>query len=179
MILVNKKKKLKRNYIPKLVKIYPLYSDGDQYLTKEAKNSFEKLCLDALEVGYHIIAVSTYRNYDYQKKLYKHYVKTKGKKYANVCSAKAGHSEHQTGLAVDVANSSLDYDNFDQTNEFEWMKNNAHKYGFILRYPKDKTSITGYKYEPWHYRYVGKDIAHIIYQKKITLEEYIKTTHLK
>ena len=135
--------------------------------------------MDALEAGYHIIAVSTYRNYGYQKKLYKHYVKTKGKKYANVCSAKAGHSEHQTGLAVDVANSSLDYDNFDQTNEFEWMKNNAHKYGFILRYPKDKTSITGYKYEPWHYRYVGKDIAHIIYQKKITLEEYIKTTPLK
>ena len=177
MILVNKINKLKKNYVPKLYKVYPLFSDGDQFLTKEAKNSFEKLCFDALEYGFHIIAVSTYRSYDYQKKLFRHYVKTKGRKYAKMCSAKAGHSEHQTGLALDVASSNLDYDNFDKTKEFKWMTNNSYKYGFILRYPKDKVNITKYKYEPWHYRYVGKRIAKIIYNNRITLEEYIKSTH--
>lgn len=173
MILVNKNHKLNKNYIPELSLIYPLFSDKDQYLTNDAKSQFEKMCFDALNLGYVIIAVSTYRSYDYQKKLYKHYVKTKGKKYANMCSAKPGHSEHQTGLAVDISSSNLDYDNFEKTKEFNWVKNNAHKYGFIMRYPKGKTHITGYKYEPWHYRYVGMRIANIIYNKDLTLEEYV------
>ena len=172
MILVNKKKKLSKNYIPKLFQLYPLFSNGSQYLTKEAKLNFEKMCFDGLDCGYHIIAVSTYRSYNYQKKLYKNYVKEKGRNYAKKCSAKAGHSEHQTGLAVDIASSNLDYDNFDKTKEFIWVINNAYKYGFILRYPKDKTKITGYKYEPWHFRYVGKKIAKYIYDNNLTLEEY-------
>ena len=88
-------------------------------------------------------------------------------------SARAGHSEHQTGLAVDVSNSSLDYDNFESTKEFYWMKNNAHKFGFILRYPKASFHITGFKYEPWHYRYVGIKIATYIYKNNLTLEEYL------
>lgn len=174
MILVNKQKKLKKKYCPQLVKLYPLFSEGNQYLTNETKIHFEKMCFNALDQGYHIIAVSSYRNYNYQKKLYHHYIKTKGRKYAKMCSAKPGHSEHQTGLAVDIANTSLDYDNFDKTTEFKWVKENAHKYGFILRYPKDKTNITGYKYEPWHYRYVGQKISKYIYENNLTLEEYVK-----
>ena len=177
MILVNKKKKLKRNYVPDLQEIYHLFSSGHQYLTKEAKRAFEKMGIDALANNLHLIAISTYRSYDYQKKLYKNYVKEKGRKYARECSARPGHSEHQTGLAVDIASSNLDYDNFAKTKEFKWVKDNAHKYGFILRYPNDKTNITGYKYEPWHYRYVGNDVAKIIYDNNLTLEEYIKITH--
>ena len=93
---------------------------------------------------------------------------------ADVASARSGHSEHQTGLAVDVSDITLDYDNFEKTKEFTWMKNNAYKYGFILRYPKAKFHITGFKYEPWHYRYVGNVVAQIIHSKNITLEEYEK-----
>lgn len=174
MLIVNKKIKLKKNYIPELHIIYSLFSDGKQYLTKEAKIHFEKMCFAALNNNLHLIAVSTYRSYNYQKKLFKHYVKTKGYKYAKMCSAKAGHSEHQTGLAVDIANQNLDYDNFEKTKEFEWVKDNAHKYGFILRYPKNKTKITGFKYEPWHYRYVGVKTATYIYNNNLTLEEYKK-----
>ena len=88
------------------------------------------------------------------------------------CSAKPGHSEHQTGLAVDIMGSNNDYNLFAESKEFEWMKNNAYKYGFILRYPEHKENITGFKYEPWHYRYVGKDVAKYIYENKLSLEEY-------
>ena len=95
-------------------------------------------------------------------------------KYADSCSARKGHSEHQTGLAVDVEGENKDYDLFENTKEFDWMNKNAHLYGFILRYPQNKTNITGFKFEPWHYRYVGKEIAKKIYEKKITLEEYLK-----
>ena len=106
--------------------------------------------------------------------MYNDYVANYGVDYANNCSAKPGYSEHQTGLAVDVMGSNNDYNKFEYTKEFEWMKSNAHLYGFILRYPKGKEHITGYKYEPWHYRYVG-DIASTIYNRNITLEEYKKS----
>ena len=116
--------------------------------------------------------MSTYRTFEYQNNLYNGYVENFGIYYADHCSARPGHSEHQTGLAVDVEGSNKDYDNFEKSIEFKWMQNNAHKYGFILRYPKGKTHITGFKYEPWHYRYVGKMVAEIIYKENITLEEY-------
>ena len=127
---------------------------------------------DAKEVGLNIIAVSTYRSYFYQQELYNNYVKTMGEKKALLASAKPGHSEHQTGLALDVMGSNGDYNKFENTPEFKWMRHNAYKYGFILRYPKGKEHITGFKYEPWHYRYVGKKIAKEIYENNITLEEY-------
>ena len=173
--LVNKNNKLTSEYIPNdLENISLEYSCENKQLRYEAKNAFEKMAKRAKEDGYNIIAVSTYRSYEYQEKLYNNYVKDKGKYYADLASARAGHSEHQTGLAVDVANTSLDYDNFEQTKEFNWMINNSYKYGFILRYPKAKFHITGFKYEPWHYRYVGIDIATYIYKNNLTLEEYNK-----
>ena len=171
--LVNKNYKLSENYIPNdLEKIDLKYACENKHLRKIAKDSFEKMASDAKLEGFNIIAVSTYRSYNYQEKLYNNYVKEKGIHYADMASARAGHSEHQTGLALDVADLSLDYDNFESTKEFIWMKNNAHKYGFILRYPKASFHITGFKYEPWHYRYVGIDIATYIYKNNITLEEY-------
>ena len=171
--IVNKNNKLNSNYVPEdLEPIILNYSCKDKYLRKEAKIAFENMAKSAKIDGYNIIAVSTYRSYEYQVKLYNNYVIDKGKYYADMASARAGHSEHQTGLAVDVADLSLDYDNFEETKEFTWMINNAHKYGFILRYPKASFHITGFKYEPWHYRYVGIDIATYIYENNLTLEEY-------
>lgn len=171
--LVNKNNKLTSDYIPDDLEIINVkYSCENKYLRKEARINFENMAKDAKKEGFNIVAVSTYRSYEYQEKLYNNYVLDKGFYYADMASARAGHSEHQTGLAVDVANESLDYDNFESTKEFYWMKKNAHKYGFILRYPKGKFHITGFKYEPWHYRYVGIDIATYIYKNKLTLEEY-------
>ena len=174
-VLVNKNNILSENYIPSdLEPIDIKYSYENKMLRKEAKEQFEKLSSDALSLGYRIVATSAYRSYDYQKDLYEFYVKEKGLEYADLCSARPGHSEHQTGLAVDVEGSNRSYDDFEDAIEFNWMKENAHKYGFILRYPKDKQDITGFKYEPWHYRYVGLNMAEEIYTKNLTLEEYIK-----
>ena len=175
MVLVNKLNRLQSNYVPHdLEQISLNYATNNKFLRKEAKENFEKLSSDAKKIGYSIIAVSAYRDYDYQENLFNNYVKEKGENYALKCSAKAGHSEHQTGLSVDVMGSNNDYDQFEKSKDFDWMKNNSYKYGFILRYPKGKEYITGFKYEPWHYRYVGKDIASIIYTEGITLEEYYK-----
>ena len=170
--LVNKNYKLPNNYVPNdLELINKRYSSNNKYLRKKAKVAFEKMAYDIENIGLKIIAVSTYRSYDYQNKLFNNYVLEKGINYAEICSAHPGHSEHQLGLAVDIADKSLDYDNFEKTKEFNWVKDNAHKYGFILRYPKDKVNITKYKYEPWHYRYVG-DIAKYLYDNNLTLEEF-------
>lgn len=156
MVLVNKLNRLQSNYVPHdLEQISLNYATNNKFLRKEAKENFEKLSSDAKKIGYSIIAVSAYRDYDYQENLFNNYVKEKGENYALKCSAKAGHSEHQTGLSVDIMGSNNDYDQFEKSKEFDWMKNNSYKYGFILRYPKGKEYITGFKYEPWHYRYVG------------------------
>jgi len=175
--IVNKNYKLSNDYIPNdLETINLTYSCKDKYLTHTARINFENMAYQAKLEGFNIIAVSAYRSYDYQEKLYNNYVKEKGFYYADMASARAGHSEHQTGLSVDIADITLDYDNFENTQEFNWVKENAHKYGFILRYPKAKFHITGFKYEPWHYRYVGRKIATYIYENNLTLEEYKKIT---
>lgn len=173
LVLVNKEYKLPENYVPsKLELISNEFANENKYLREEAKIAFETLSKDAKELGYRVIAVSTYRDYEYQNKLYNMYVEEKGLDYADKCSARPGHSEHQTGLAVDVEGSNHDYDEFENSKEFIWMKENAYKYGFILRYPKGKEKITGFKYEPWHYRYVGLDTAKTIQDENLTLEEY-------
>ena len=175
--IVNKNNKLSSNYIPTDLELIDIkYSLKNKYLRRNARIAFEKMAKKAKKEGFNIIAVSTYRDYNYQKKLYNYYVNTKGPYYADMASARAGHSEHQTGLAVDVADTSYDYDNFENTKEFDWMINNCYKYGFILRYPKAKFHITGFKYEPWHYRYVGIRNAYYIHKNNITLEEYKKSS---
>jgi len=175
LVLVNKNNQLKSNYIPKDLELISLnYSNEFKYLRHEAKIHFESLSKEASILGYRIVAVSAYRDYDYQKKLFNYYVDKKGLEYALECSAKPGHSEHQTGLSVDVEGTNRDYDNFIGSKEYIWMKDNAHKYGFILRYPKGKEHITGFKFEPWHYRYVGIDVATYIYNNNLTLEEYLE-----
>ena len=175
IVLVNKNNVLPNNYVPSDLRlINTRYAYYNKYLREEAAINFENLSLDASLLGYRIIATSAFRNYEYQGKLFNDYVSSKGLDYALLCSAKPGHSEHQTGLSVDVEGSNKDYDEFEKAIEFNWMKENAHKYGFILRYPKGKEHITGFKYEPWHYRYVGVKHATKIYNENITLEEYLK-----
>ena len=141
-------------------------------MEKDAAKSFEKMAEAAKKDGYTIMAISTYRSYKYQTQLYNNYAAKDGKEKADTYSARAGYSEHQTGLAVDVDNNKLTYTNFGQTKEFSWMKENAYKYGFILRYTKEYEPITGYKDEPWHYRYVGVEIATYIQNNPMTYEEY-------
>jgi D-alanyl-D-alanine carboxypeptidase len=174
LVLVNKNNKLDKSFVPSdLLPISTDYAYDDKLVRLETKAAFESLAFSAIKNGYRIVAISTYRNYSYQEELYNHYVNEYGIEYADNCSARKGHSEHQTGLAIDVEGSNKDYMQFASSKEFVWMSKNAYKYGFILRYPEGKTYITGFKYEPWHYRYIGKDIAKEIYEKNITLEEYL------
>lgn len=172
-ILTNKYTYLPNNYIPNnLEEINPKYTNGTKKLVNEARINFENLAEDAKKLGYTIRAISAYRSYEYQNILYNKYVSQDGIKLADTYSARPGYSEHQTGLVVDIDNTKTDYNNFETTKEFTWITENAHKYGFILRYPQNKENITGYTYESWHYRYVGTDIATYIKENNITFDEY-------
>lgn len=164
------------NYIPNnLETINTKYALNGMKMVKEAKEAFENLSKNAAKEGLNIIAMSTYRSYNYQVNLYNRYVKEDGKEKADTYSGRPGHSEHQTGLAVDVYNKKENYTNFEKTKEFNWMMEHAHEYGFILRFPKDKEKETGYIYESWHYRYVGLDAAKYIKENNISFEEYYAT----
>ena len=170
-VLVNKYNTLKKEYVPKdLETINSKYGSGK--LRKEAKIAFEEMCQAAKKENITIYGGSGYRSYDYQKNLYNKYVKQDGKTQADTYSARAGYSEHQTGLAMDILNGKWEYVK-NNHKEYTWLINNSYKYGYILRYPKGKENITGYMYEEWHYRYVGKDIAKEIYNLNITYDEYI------
>lgn len=172
-ILVNKYNYLKENYIPdNLDDIDLKYSRSGMKLVNYAKDAFETMAKDALRDNMTLLVTSSYRSYDYQVNLYNKYAASDGKEAADTYSARAGFSEHQTGLAVDIHNGKKNYTEFEDTKEFTWMQNNAYKYGFILRFPKDKVKETGYQYEAWHYRYVGKDAATYIHEHNITFEEY-------
>ena len=172
-ILVNKYNYLSNDYVPKdLESINKKFSSEGMKLVKVAKEAFEEMAKDKMKSNLKIIAMSCYRSYDYQVSLYNRYVKQDGKEAADTYSGRAGFSEHQTGLAVDVYNGKENYTNFEKTKEFTWMEDNSYKYGFILRFPKDKENETGYIYESWHYRYVGKEIAKYIYDNNISYDEY-------
>lgn len=172
LILVNKYYKLSSNYTPNnLVTVDKKYGKTLQ-MNKEAYEAFKEMFEAAKNDGMHIWVRSPYRSYQTQNILYESYASEDGYDKADTYSARPGYSEHQTGLAVDVVADDNSLANFENTKEFTWIKNNAYKYGFIMRYPKDKEYITGYMYESWHYRYVGKEIAKEIYDKGLTFEEY-------
>jgi LAS superfamily LD-carboxypeptidase LdcB len=124
------------------------------------------------EKGYNIVISSSYREYADQKELYDRRKKDKGEKEADKFAARPGHSEHQLGLAIDLDLYGKTYEKFEDTEEYAWLLENCYKYGFILRYPKDKEDITGYSFESWHYRYVGKEVAKYIHENNITFDEY-------
>ena len=172
-ILVNKYISLPKDYVPNnLATISNEYANSGKELVYEAKEKFEKMAREAKQEGFTIRAISAYRSYTYQENLYNGYLKKDTKEQVDTYSARPGYSEHQTGLVVDVDNTQVSFENFENTKEFTWMQENAHLFGFILRYPKGKEDITGYTYESWHYRYVGEIIAKYIYEHEITLDEY-------
>lgn len=172
-ILVNKYNYVTEDYIPeKLQIVSSKYSSKTVKLVSYAKEAFEELAAAAENENYTINAMSSYRDYAYQNTLYNNYAKKDGYDNADTYSARPGYSEHQTGLAVDIDNKKEYFTNFEKTKEYEWMQNNAYKYGFILRFPKDKVLETGYEYESWHYRYVGKEIAKYIHDNNMCYEEY-------
>ncbi len=143
-------------------------------MRKEAALSLEQLFNAAKQNNITLLALSGYRSFDYQSQVFARSAQNTGG--VSQWSARPGESEHQTGLAMDVASPSVNYQlsiYFGEIKEGIWLKENAYKYGFIIRYLKGKEDITGYQYEPWHIRYVGKNTAKAIYEQNITLEEYL------
>lgn len=144
-------------------------------MRKEAAEALEKMFTNAAKNGIEILAVSGYRSYSRQKSLYDAEVNRVGVEKAEQAVAIPGASEHQSGLAMDISSRSNKLylnEAFANTTEGKWLKENAHHFGFILRYPKEKMDITNYMYEPWHFRYVGVKAATIMYEHSWTLEEY-------
>lgn len=183
-VLVNHEYLLPEDYIPPdLVKpnvAFSYYGTYEKsYMRKIAATALEELFDAAAQKGQYLKAVSAYRSYARQKQIYDRNVATRGKKQADSVSAMPGSSEHQTGLTVDVSCSRIGCaleESFGETEEGKWLAANCHKYGFIIRYQENKTDITGYSYEPWHIRYVGKNLAKYLHKEDLTLEEYYETT---
>lgn len=180
-ILVNKQNPVDSSYKPDdLTAIKYFAADRPEvgrFMRAEAAEAFNQLSEVAAKEGYEIIVTTAYRSYDFQSTLYNNYVKIHGQQKADTFSAQPGKSEHQTGLAADVSSPSVGYqltDDYIHTPEGKWLNDNAYKFGFIIRFPKGKESITGYMYEPWHIRYVGKTAAKEIFNEGLTLEEYVE-----
>ena len=173
LMLVNKFNYLDENYAPDdIVKVSMQFAYGDNEIKKEVYEKFRSMYNDAKKEGLYLIITSSYRDYNFQKELWDSYANQKGDEWADSVSARAGYSEHQTGYTLDIVTYKANMSSFEKTDEFKWLQDNAYKYGFILRYPKDKEDITGYSYESWHYRYVGKDVATKIKKLGITIDEY-------
>ena len=154
----------------------PVSSEDETYLLrKEAADALKQMYEDAKKEGLEIAVVSAYRSYEDQKEIYDYYFSKYDELTASRLVSIPGCSEHQLGLSVDLTSKDIigDEDSFFvDTPEYRWVIKHAHEYGFILRYPDDKTSITGTTNEPWHFRYVGTELAEILYTENLTLEEY-------
>lgn len=179
-VLVNKQNKLPEEYNPSDL-VYPdvrfIFAEkvDKRKMRQEAATALEKMFKAAENDGAMLAGVSAYRSHSTQTTLFERYVKKDGLEKARTYSAFPGTSEHETGLAIDVTSSDgkCAADNcFANTKESAWLEKHAHEYGFIIRYLKGKEDITGYQYEPWHLRYVGKDIAAELSESGDTLEEY-------
>ena len=182
LVLVNKEYSLPVGYrADDLVKPDVTFSfSGEhekQLMRKEAAEALEKMFLAASQEGVEIAAVSGFRSYDRQVQIYNAEIAASGIEHAQQAVAEPGKSEHQTGLTMDVSSAENNYQlnqEFGNTAAGKWLKEHSAEYGFIIRYPKDGEKITGYMYEPWHIRYVGKTFATDIKNRNLTLEEYIQ-----
>lgn len=182
LILVNKEIALAEDYVPPNLTIPNVRFSQEgraeiKHLQAAAAKALEELFAAAEEEGIILYAVSGYRSYALQKSVYNRHVQNSGQEYADRISARPGHSEHQTGLAMDITSKSVGFGlktKFGETPEGQWVAQNAHRFGFIIRYPKGKEDLTGYNYEPWHLRYVGKEAARVIYENDLILEEYLQ-----
>lgn len=171
LVIVNKFFYLEKDYVPE--NLVELTGYGNGSLVKEAYDAYVNMYNAAKDDGMNLYVSTSYRNYNFQSTLYYNYVNEDGQEAADTYSARPGYSEHQTGLAVDLGTSTNhSITQFKYSNEFNWMQENAYKYGFIQRYNDNTQYITGYQTEEWHYRYVGVDVAKYIYENNITFEEY-------
>lgn len=178
LVLVNKQYAVSADYYPSdMVAVDgSLSTNQGLYFKREAYEAYLKMLKAAESEGISFKICSTYRSYSTQDAIYHNYVNNYGTEYTNTISAYPGRSEHHTGWAVDVTSKSMGYDlkqNFIEYPEGIWINEHCSEYGFIIRYPKDKTDITGYAYEPWHLRYVGVEAAREITSQGLTLEEYL------
>ncbi|MCL6574348.1 MAG: D-alanyl-D-alanine carboxypeptidase family protein [Bacillus sp. (in: Bacteria)] len=183
-VLVNKSNKLPESYSPPDL-IYPdipftfEMKIDKRKMRAEAAFAIEKLFAGAQQLNVNLLGVSAYRSHSTQTTLFNNYVNKDGYEAARTYSALPGTSEHETGLAIDVTGGNgkcAAEACFAETLEAKWLQKHAAEYGFIIRYPEGKDSITGYVYEPWHLRYVGITIAKDIMNRNITLEEYLNAT---
>lgn len=177
--LVNKEYLLPSDYLPFMVEpeveIYHKGINERRYLQPIAATALEEMFAAAEADGYHLVLRCGFRSYKLQKTIYTYQLKYEGYMEASRFHALPGTSEHQLGLAVDLCCKATDYKNdftILDTEEYAWLLENAHRYGWILRYPEDKTHITGYNFEPWHFRFVGTELATYLKTQNITLEEY-------
>lgn len=169
-VLVNKHHVLPAGYVPELEALGAGYGYGS--LRPEAAQAFRAMADAARAEGVSLRSVSAYRSYAGQKVTYNNYLKKYKRSVVDSFSARPGHSEHQTGLALDI-NVASSKAHFENTPAFAWLKAHCAEYGFILRYDQGKEAVTGYRFEPWHYRYVGVDIAKAIMEQGLCYEEYL------
>lgn len=179
-VLVNRIHVLPASYAPSNLVVPDVsFSPRANYrlLREEAAAALEEMFRHALKAGHKLYVQSGYRSYNDQKAIFQSNVRKRGSvKKASRISANAGESEHQTGLAVDITSKSVKYKlttSFGRTAEGKWAAENAHKYGFIIRFPKGKEDITGFMYEPWHLRYLGVELATEVYKSGLTYEEFL------
>lgn len=176
-VVVNKLRPLRpADYqAPDLVDV-PVQQVNPSQLRREAADAAGALFAAAREAGLELASQSAYRSYATQVRVYNGWVNELGREKADLTSARPGHSEHQTGLAIDIASvpeSCTLEQCFGETPHGEWLAKNAWRFGFVLRYPEGATDITGYEYEPWHFRYVGKELAAELREQGAgTLEEF-------
>lgn len=164
-MLVNKFYSLSNTYEPDdIVPIKNWYAYDGHSIISEVYNYYVKMWNAANQEGLTLLVNSSYRTFEQQEEEYDN----SNDEYA----ARPGSSEHQTGLALDIVTHNTLGNDFENTDEFKWLQENAHKYGFILRYPKGKENITGYSYESWHYRYLGVELATKVYESNLTYDEY-------
>lgn len=172
LMAVNKVYKLSEEYVPEdLIKISSAYAYSEKYISNSILQSVMDLIDAANEEGIKLIVSQGYRSYQAQEKAYNSYKLNHGIREADVEVARAGHSDYQTGLAL-VIEPYKSLSNIEESEEYKWLSDNAHLYGFVRRYPKDKEDITGFKYDPWRLRYVGTEAATFIHSKDIAFEEY-------
>jgi len=178
--IVNKKRPLPAGYVPPNLSVpnvtRRLDKDSESMkIDSDITKNIEELFSAAKQAGHPLVFASGYRSEEYQRQLFQRYVREGGQEYADKTSAKPGTSEHQTGLAFDVCEVNTDCEletSFSNTNTGRWVKDNAYKYGFIIRYLEGKENETGYTYEPWHLRYVGTDLAKELHSSNRTMEDY-------
>ena len=173
LVLVNKYNSLPNNYKPSDLEYLKGAYGNNVPMRKVAKEALVKLQQAAKEeINIELLPTTAFRDQAFQKTLYNNYVASDGVSKADTYSARPGFSEHQTGLAIDLKNPARSNVRLSES-DYNWLKNNAYRFGFIIRFPKDKEFITGYQEENWHIRYVGLNEAKLIYDNNLTLEEYV------